>query len=198
MKTIQTVVNTLGLTAQLVPSPTNEKNCKYVIVNGIQYKSSQWTRDDAEAVLSDIACKGTEEVKSVAKQKVNEAWGYDEEQRIEHYIKQFMTYADPFAGIQFKNRTLLDVLNQIVENQPELCNYRVWVESMKHWHANAKVVVMNMLQNKDVRIVGDYVIPTKTFERFLDKYCVDNEIEYFTDDKKNEIIEEYVRAQGGI
>lgn len=54
MTAIQKIVNELELTAQLIPSATNPRNCSKILVNGKELKSSQWTKAEAYAELSAI------------------------------------------------------------------------------------------------------------------------------------------------
>ena len=54
MASIKRIVADLGLEGvQLIPS-TNPNNCSKIIYKGKEYKSSQWTKSEAEAVLTEL------------------------------------------------------------------------------------------------------------------------------------------------
>lgn len=54
MTSIKRIVADLGLEGvQLIPS-TNPNNCSKILYKGKEYKSSQWTKSEAEAVLTEL------------------------------------------------------------------------------------------------------------------------------------------------
>ena len=174
-----------------------------MLYGGYQFdRLSLFTRLEIDMLMDDIACNGAQVAyehhtvnrKSVAKQKVNEAHGREDGERIVNYIMQFMTYADPFKNIQFKGQTWVGVLNQLVEREQEseISKVANWVENMKDWHAsNAKRIVFELINNKDIRILNGHVIPEKTFERFLGQFCKENNLKEFKDTEMKELINKY-------
>ena len=63
---------------------------------------------------------------------------------------------------------------------------------MKDWHAgNAKRIVFELINNKDVRILNGHVIPEKTFERFLNQFCKENNLKELESEKAKELINKY-------
>lgn len=174
-----------------------------MLYGGYQFdRLSLFTRLEIDMLMDDIACNGAQVAyehhtynrKSVAKQKVNGAHGREDGERIVNYIMQFMTYADPFKNIQFKGQTWVSVLNQLVEREQEseISKVANWVENMKDWHAgNAKRIVFELINNKDVRILNGHVIPEKTFERFLNQFCKENNLKELESEKAKELINKY-------
>ena len=174
-----------------------------MLYGGYQFdRVSIFTKLEIDMLMEDIACNGAEVAyknhvsgrRSVAKQKVNEAHGRMDGERIENFLNQFMTYADPFKNIQFKGQTWISVLNQLVEREQdsEISEVKNWIKSMQDWHAgNAKQVVMSLINKGDVRILNGHVIPQKTFERFLEQFCKENGYSELDEVKMNELINKY-------
>lgn len=174
-----------------------------MLYGGYQFdRLSLFTRLDIDMLMEDIACNGvkvayehhTYNRKSVAKQKVNEAHGRMDGERVVNYIMQLMTYANPFENIQFKGQTWVSVLNQLIEREQdsEISKVANWIESMKEFHASkAKKIVFELINNKEVRILDGHVIPEKTFERFLSQFCKENNLKELEDVEMKELINKY-------
>ena len=160
-----------GVNCQLIPG-ASETNCKAVIYNGIKHSTSNWTGIMFDSFFAEIACGQNVDGSSVAKQKINEAHGRAYGERLVNFLEQYMTYADPFENIQFVNQ---------------------WKESMKEWHVNSDEVVARMIESKEVRILNNHVIPSKTFERFLIQYCKENNYTVLSQDKINLMIDMYCK-----
>lgn len=203
LKRIIKAVNANGIIAQVIPSPSNPLNSFKVICNGIEFKSSQWTSEDienfvefAQGKLSADCVAGV----SVAKQKINTAHGTTVIKESENWINQLMTYADGVKSlIQLKGQSLNTVINaymDLTENANNVMGnnlnyYKDWVESMKHWHDNAKIKVLAMLQNKEVFIMNEYVYSKVGMYNLIKNWFGENDIPT-NDDKINSIIEKWV------
>lgn len=183
-----------GVNCQLIPG-ASETNCKAVIYNGIKHSTSNWTGIMFDSFFAEIACGQNVDGSSVAKQKINEAHGRAYGERLVNFLEQYMTYADPFENIQFVGQTWISVLNQLVEREMDfaLTEVNQWKESMKEWHVNSDEVVTRMIESKEVRILNNHVIPSKSFERFLIQYCKENNYTVLSQDKINLMIDMYCK-----
>lgn len=172
-----------------------------MLLGGYKFDSlGNFTKLDIDMLFSTIACKGVAEAykehtygkNSVAKQKVNNAHGRMDGERLVNFLEQSMTYADPFANVQFKGHTWISVFNQLVESRKcEVVKVENWKESMKHWHENSVAVVERMLNNKEIRVFDGYAIPSEVFKKFLNKYCEENNYNTLPEDKMNYMIDSY-------
>lgn len=186
----------------IMGSSKSGKNVKGMIVDGYTFdRLSLYTREDIDMLMEDIACNGAKEAytnhvngrSSKAKQKVSEAHGRFEGERLANYLQQIMTYADPFENIQFKNQTWVNVLNQLVERETacKQTELGAWKASMREWHANSETVCNSLIESKQIRIIKGHVIPEKTFKRFLEKFCNENNFKIISDEKMLQAINSY-------
>ena len=157
--------------------------------------------DDIDELMQNIACHGVKVAyemhvsgrNSKAKQKVSQAHGRMDGERLVNYLEQCMTYADPFENIQFKGQTWIAVLNQLVERETacNLTEIETWKNSMKEWHANSERVCNNMLLSGKIRVLNNHIIPEKFFKNFISKYCEVNGFKTLQDSQIIELINKY-------
>lgn len=174
-----------------------------MLLDGYKFDGlGNFIKSDIDMLFSTIACKGVAEAykehtygkTSVAKQKVNPAHGRMDGERLMNFLEQGMTYADPFANVQFKGHTWVSVFNQLVDTRRcESVKYENWVNSMREWHVNSKLVVERMLNDKEIRVIDGYAIPNAVFKKFIDKYCEENNYNKLNDDKVNYMIDSYCK-----
>ena len=203
MKQAKKWANYYGVACQLIAG-ASETNCKAVLVNGMQFKTSNLTGTGFQELFEKLACGQKADACSVAKQMINEAHGRSRNESLKNFMGQDMTYADPYANIQFAGRTLTDVFNQLIKRETTSGLYDVnevsnWIKTMIDWHgANAKAVVKQMITNKEVRIYDRHVISNKIFLMCIDKWVSENNQQAMGNIKKNAIIDLFLNRLEGL
>ena len=157
MSAIKNIVNTLGLTAQLIPSPTQPLNCKYVIINGQQLKSSQWTKTQAENILMEYKEGGC------TKKAIPDDMKFETVINPVDELKRF---------IKFENNSLtncLESFRQLIESS-HVYSLNHWINTMTDFFTNevnkktdttaCANKIKSMLDNKEVRIINNFVYTT--------------------------------------
>lgn len=185
-----------GVTCQLIEGK-NPLNCQAVIVNGKRIATSNMNGLQLEMLFSDIACGQHVDGSSVAKQKINEAHGRTNEERLSYFIKQLMTYANRFDGVQFIGQSMESVLNQMVKNQS--LTLTDWVKGMQDWHgSNAKALVYKAIKNKEIHVIDEskIVICDCTFRDFIKEYAKQNQLRVPTDKEQGIMIDTYLKGIG--
>jgi hypothetical protein len=157
MSAIKNLVNTLGLTAQLIPSPTNPLNCKYVIINGSQLKSSQWTKTQAENILLEYKEGGCK------KQAIPDSINFETVINPVDELKKF---------IKFENNSLTNCLESFRQLTELSHTYSLnnWINTMTDFFTNdmsnkadttaCANKIKSMFENKEVRIINNFVYTT--------------------------------------
>lgn len=164
------LANFYGIQCQLVEGKS-PKNCKAVIYRGKSYPTANWTGIDFDSFFSQIASGCEVSADSKAQMKVSEAHGRDDDERMEHFLLQYMTYADATENISMEG-SLTDTFNQIIDNR--YSNYAEWIEILPHWHANAEKVMQDLINTKQVLILDNKVYSrdtfTKCFRAWIDRH----------------------------
>ena len=182
-------------------------NVKGLLIGGYMFdRLSNYGTDREDTSIDDlmecIACEGVAKAhelhvngrNSVAKQKVNEAHGRSNDERFDYLLKQMMTYANRFSGIQFVNQTMESVFDQLIKR--ETITLDQWVKGMKDWHgSNAKALVLNAIKNKSMHVLNDNkVICDCTFRDFVSEYAKQNKLHEPTDEQKGQMIAVYLKG----
>lgn len=203
LKRIIKAVNDNNIMAQVIPSPSNPKNSFKVVCNGIEFKSSQWTNEDIALFVEYAQGKIQADVlnaSSVALQKVNTAHGTTAIKEADNLEKQLRTYADGIAHtIQLKGQSLTDVLNAYFNTdgltEDCLTYYKNWINSMKHWHVDAKAKVLELLNKKQCFIFNEYVYTNYGIYYLVKNWACENDMQYSEDKIKmivNKIIDKMI------
>lgn len=182
------------------------RNVKALLIGGYMFdKLSQYGLDGDDLIIElmqNIACHGVAKAyemhvsnrRSVAKQKVNEAHGRSEGERFNYLIDQIMTYGKRFKNIQFVGQTTESVFDQMIAYQD--LTLTDWVKGMKDWHgSNAKIKVLEAIQNKTIHILNDdKVICDATFREHIKKYAEENHKRVPTEDEQTVMINTYLKG----
>lgn len=191
--------NFYGVQCQLVAGK-DPRNCKAIIYNGISYSSSNMSGSDFDSFFAEIASKCEVTGTSKASQKVSDAHGRTDDERIENFLKQFRTYADRFEGIQFVNQPLSAVFAQVIESEQDcrVTSLNNWVLTMKEFYGDKALdTIKRMINNKTIYIVGGHVFAKRTFEIYIDKYCEVNHMTMSSENKAR-FIDEYMMKASEI
>ena len=165
----------------IMGSSKSGKNVNAILIGGYKFdRISNLTKCEIDIIMDDIACNGvavayehhTYGRNSVAKQKVNEGHGRSNDERFAYLLKQMMTYAKRFNGIQFVGQSMESVFDQLIER--ESLTLDRWVKGMIEWHgSNAKALVLNAI-GKSMHIVDNKVICDCTFRNLISEYAKQN------------------------
>ncbi len=154
----------------------NGKNVAGMLLEGYTFDTlTNYTREDIDMLMDNIKCMGVAEAykehiqgrNSKAKQKVSDANGRTDMERLVNLLDQSMTYADgvkhmiPLGSADLL--TCMQCLVDIVEDSKNIMGENLnevhtWVERMKDWHSfNAKQKVFEMLTNRDIITLNGFV-----------------------------------------
>lgn len=164
---IKKIVTKLGITCQLIPSDAQPLNCKYVIVNGVQLKSSQWSKTEAEAILSqylDNPCKQ----QAVALDDVFSINNNGNLKELIHFENETLTYClEEFRKLQEQS-----IVNHVSN----------WVKTMTDFYTNeisnntdtdaCANKIKSMVDNKEVYILNNYVYSSLELQNVI-KYWIE-------------------------
>lgn len=185
----------------IMGSAKNGKNVNAILVGGYKFdRLSNLTKAEIDIIMDDIACNGvavayehhTYGRNSVAKQKVNEGHGRTDDERIAYLLKQMMTYAKRFSGIQFIGQTMESVFDQLIER--ESLTLEQWVKGMRDWHgSNAKALVLNAI-GKSMHIVDNKAVCDATFRGFISEYAKQNGLTEPNEEQKGKMIAVYLKG----
>jgi len=180
------------------------RNVKGMIIGGYTFdRLSLYENEEIIELMENIKCNGVAKAyemhvnnrRSVAKQKVNEAHGRSNDERMDYLLQQLMTYGKRFNGIQFIGQTMESVLDQIVEC--ETTTTAQWVEGMKDWHgSNAKRLVFEALQNGRMHIINGTAICDSTLRDAISRYAKENKCNEPTEEQKTKMIKVYIAGLG--
>lgn len=185
MSAIKTIVNNLGLECQLIPS-NNPRNCKYVVIQGKQLKSSQWTKAEAEAILLSYKegnCK---------KSEIENIFNIETDNR--GNIRDL---------IDFEHETLtncLETLRSLTESS-NLNSVNSWVNTMTDFFRNEMSnnvdvqgcanKIKNMFDNKEVIILNGFVYSTYELKNVINIW---QEVHNIKEINVNTVIDKYINA----
>ena len=201
MKQAKKWANHYGVTCQLVAG-ASDTNCKAVVVNGMQFKTSNLTGTGFQELFEKIACGQKVEACSVAKQMINDAHGRTRNESLKNFMGQDMTYADPYWGVQFAGRKLAEVFDQLIERETkrglfDATSLENWVKTMKDIHGvDALDMIKQMIMDKEIRVYDEHVITNKICMMFIDKWVSENNKQAISNDKKKAIIDRYFELIG--
>ena len=159
MNRAKKAVAELELEAQLIPSETNPNNCKYIIVNGTKLKTSQWNYRTIKETLENIkdGCSCTNITVS-NKGNVEDLIPLNcpLSETIREYIK---------LQVNSDNNTKEAWMNSVIDFYclDDNNNYNGKIEE-------AKKVVLNLINKKDIVIYNDYVFNRVGIEEVITKY----------------------------
>ena len=189
MSAIKNLVNTLGLTAQLIPSPTQPLNCKYVIINGQQLKSSQWTKTQAENILLEYKEGGC------TKKAIPDSITFETVINPIDELKKF---------IKFENNSLTNCLESFRQLTELSHTYSLnnWINTMTDFFINdiskkadttaCANKIKSMLDNKEVRIINNFVYTTNELTLIIKTWQDINNIK--ANINYNMAIDKYINA----
>lgn len=164
MSAIRKIVNELQINAQLIPSPSQPLNCKYVIIEGKQLKSSQWTKTQAENILIEYKEGGCN------KNSIPDDMSYfnmidtkSNLQELIHFQDEALTYC-------------LESFRQLQE-QSSINSVNSWVNTMTDFFTNeisnktdvegcANKIKM-LIDTKEVFIINGFVYSNKELENVI-------------------------------
>lgn len=191
MSGIKKIVTELGLTCQLIPS-TNPLNCKYIIINGQQLKSSQWSKTEAEAVLSqytDNPCSKTLKA-------------------IDNIFKNNTDTSNKKELIHFHGKSLtscLEAFRELTESE-ETSKINRWIETMTDSFTNeisgkadttaCANKIKSMIDNKQVIILNNYVYTPFELTNIIKIWQEENNIKDTIN--YNVVIDRYIKAVENI
>lgn len=205
MKKARELANKYGIECQLIQG-ASPKNCRLMLVAGREFKTTNWNSKVFEEVFKELskgniqgACDVAEGL-SAAKSMLSQAYGRTNMERNMHYSQQDATYAKVFDNVQFLNRPLGDVLNQMYDLS--ICTsteFEHWLIAMTEegddkLHADAWGVIRKMIKNKEVRILDGHVIATNRIKRFIEKWIQVNDLKPLNDEQIMIIIDSYCKS----
>lgn len=189
---------------QVVPGK-DPKQCTSVYYMGKQYSTSALCGQRLVEFF-ELLKQGIEPNGSVARQKINEAHGYKQEQRNTNQVEQTMTYADDFAGIKFVKRNPFEVLLDCIDTN-ETAEVKHWALTMQDIHCkpfddeelnNKKgmskdalmAMIKDMIENEDVIIIDNHITAKCRFIRALDRWEAENDRKLA---EKQDILKDFIR-----
>ena len=113
MASIKRIVADLGLEGVQLISSSNPNNCSKIIYKGKEYKSSQWTKSEAEAVLL--------ELKNGSTCTINNA--NEDRESGDEILARY---------INMQNRTFNSVLAEYIEKNKT--TYHVWLQQLYNFY----------------------------------------------------------------
>ena len=194
MSGIKKIVAKLGLQCQLIPSETNPLNCKYIMIQGKQLKSSQWSKTEAEAILSGYTnnpCT-THELDAFDEFFKNNTSEKGNKKELIHFHGQSLT-------------SCFEKFRQMTEND-NMYNVKSWIDTMTDCFTNdvsnkADIVscadkIKNMLDSKEVYILNGFVYSTFELTNIIKLWQNENNIK--TPINYNVVINKYINAVKAI
>ena len=181
MSAIKRIVNQLGLEAQLIPSAVQPKTCIKVIINGIEFKSSNWTKAEAESIL--LSCKEGEFKKEVLRSQ-------EDTREIIVNPKEELNRI-----IDFKNKPLTYCLEEYrtLTETSNVNSLKHYTEIMKDFHGElAENKARELINNNMVYIVNSYVYTFKGLQDVIDTWAEANQ--YINKIDHKQVINKYVKA----
>ena len=185
MSAIKTIVNNLGLECQLIPG-ANPRTCKYILINGKQLKTSNWTKAEAEAILTEYkeGCIKTNEFNTLFQNNKDT-----------NNLKEL---------IYFKGQTLTNCLEEYrkLTESSNLNKVNSWVEVMTDFFRNETSNNVNiqacadkiksLIDSKQVILLNNFVYTNvglkEVIKTWLDENSIQVNINY------NEVIARYTNA----
>lgn len=178
LKSIQRIVNKLGLKAQIIPNPNNPLNCSKILIQGQELKCSQWSSIEAETRLSDF---------------VEGCYDCDIDTRSgEELIKDFIVFDDkPFNTclIEFINLNLNDKSTSITAWLTQLYNFYNINEDNKiiDYDFNSKNYALYILMHGDVALYKGHLFTQKGLEYLVQAWYNSNNTDRIKLEKAQEI-----------
>lgn len=166
----------------------SETNCKAVIYGGKTYKTSNFTGKDFENFFKSISCASS--VEEVEEQNTeDDAW--------EEYIKEVLMSIDLYKGIEFKNKTILEVFDQLYFNSDTVSERMQTIRDCGMYETKeeqAEIIqeYKDAIKEGIILIVGDKIIDKRDFHAYLNEYCRVNKIAEFSQDLQEKLIGDYV------
>ena len=186
MSAIKKIINNLGIECQLVAG-ANPLTCKYIIIQGKQLKSSNWTKAEAEAVLTsykDGDCKKSD-IESI----------FNIESTNNSNIKDL---------IHFENNSLTNCLEDF-RKLTESTNYnkvKSWVNTMTDFFTNeisnktdinaCADKIKSMFDTKQIRVINGYIYSNFELTNIIKTWQSINNIK--TNINYNSVINKYINA----
>ena len=165
LKSIQRIINKLGLKAQVIPSTNNPLNCNKILIQGQELKCSQWSSIEAETRLSDF---------------VEGCYDFDIDTRSgEELIKDFIVFDDkPFHDclIEFINLNLSDKHTSISAWLTQLYNFYNINDDNKiiDYDFNSKNYALYILMQGDIALYKGHVFTQKGLEYLVQAWYNSN------------------------
>ena len=188
MSAIKSIVNRLGLECQLIAG-ANPLTCKYIMIQGKQLKTSQWTKAEAEAVLIEYkeGCKASQLP----------------------FLTQVNTDTNNLKElIYFKGQTLTSCLEEYrkLTETSNINKVNSWVETMTDFFTNeisnktnvdaCANKIKSLIDSKQVIILNNFVYTSyglkEVIKTWLDVNNIKVNINY------NEAINKYIKAVEAI
>ena len=168
-------------------------NGNAVIIDGYKFdRVSQYLKEDVTNFLDYVQKYGAKSAyearmglsNSVAKQKVNDAWGRTMSESAKHHNDQQFTYADGIKHlIQFKGQKLSDCLDALVDltetskslfNGENMNDVRVWTRHMGAWHNPKILKCQELIKNKEVYVINGFIYTNYNLFQFIKLYAKSN------------------------
>ena len=185
MSFIKTIVNNLDLECQLIAG-ANPRTCKYIIIQGKQLKTSNWTKAEAEAVLL------TYKEENCKKSEIEDIFNIETDNR--GNIKDL---------IDFEHETLTSCLEKLrsFTEASDLNKVKSWVETMTDLHRNeisnrvdinkCAKKIKNMFDNKEVVILNGFIYSTYELKNIVEIWQKIHEVKGINIDA---VVEKYIKA----
>lgn len=203
------------------------KNVIGINIGGYTFdRLSNFTKSEFDALFMDIKTLGVAKAyevhvasRSVARQKVNRAWGRSVGESFINKVNQEFTYADSIKPlIQLKGARLVDALEclkDLTENSKSIMGdnmnkYNTWVKHVIAWYTdkescrdykngmkNAKDFIMTSIKTGKIHLIGEFIYTNYNLYQFVRLWCSENQIET-TPEKIQEYVDRWVDSYGGI
>ena len=174
MSGIKKIVAKLGLQCQLIPSEANPLNCKYIMIQGKQLKSSQWSKTEAEAILSGYTnnpCT-THELDALDEFFKNNTSETGNKKELIHFQNQSLT-------------SCFEKFRELTENNV-IYSVGAWIETMTDFFTNETSgkadtttcanKIKSMIQNREVYILNGFVYSTHELTSIIKLWQKENNI----------------------
>ncbi len=161
LKCIREIVENLNLQAQIIPSASNPLNCQKIIIQGHEFKCSQWTKTIAEVKLAEFkenkTCSNTI---NLSNEKCLSG---------EDLIKEFIV----FGGKSF-NKCLIEYIELIMQDKTN--SFSAWLTQLYNmvnlddndniidYNFNSKNYALSILASGNVTLYKGYVFTQKGIE----------------------------------
>ena len=193
-------INDLNLNGIQLVSGKHENCVISLLYGGYKFdRLANFNSSDAHDLLENIKCFGVAEayrlhasgnsstgVKSVCKQKINDAHGRSRDEIIRNAENQSGTYADRFSGVQFVGQGLYNVFRMYCECDFTVLNYKEWLKDMKtdkRFGAMSKEKFIKFVKDNYI-VVDENIIPVKDLFEVIDQWTSENNYNAFDDNKK--------------